>query len=190
MDALERLKLGSYDHVALELPGNPLGLRTDELVFEKSSGPRTAALLGNLSGSTLCTVDIAGRFGRELSARGAPEMLAFALDWLAGLYGTDVKRAVARAHATRWNEEPWALGAMSVAAPGAQSARRIMAETLGGRIFFAGEAVHERLWGTVGGAWESGERAAVTVLRTIAGPPPKPQPEPKRPKAAPKRQQG
>jgi hypothetical protein len=27
------------------------------------------------------------------------------------------------------------------------------------RIWFAGEAAHEALWGTVGGAWESGERA-------------------------------
>ena len=33
-------------------------------------------------------------------------------------------------------------------------------EPINNRIFFAGEAVHERLWGTVGGAWESGERAA------------------------------
>ena len=33
------------------------------------------------------------------------------------------------------------------------------------RMFFAGEAVHETLWGTVGGAWESGERAADAALR-------------------------
>ena len=92
-------------------------------------------------------------------------MVAFALDWLAGLYGTDLKRAVGRAHATRWNEEPWVLGAMSAAAPGAQSARRSLMESLNNRILFAGEAVHERLWGTVGGAWESGERAAVAALR-------------------------
>ena len=37
------------------------------------------------------------------------------------------------------------------------------------RLFFAGEAVHETLWGTVGGAWESGERAADAVLRRITG---------------------
>jgi hypothetical protein len=33
------------------------------------------------------------------------------------------------------------------------------------RLWFAGEAVHESLWGTVAGAWESGERAAEAVLR-------------------------
>jgi monoamine oxidase len=105
-------------------------------------------------------------------------MVTFALDWLAGLYGTDVKRALTRAHATRWNDTPWVLGASSVAAPGGQSARRTLMEPLQNRIWFAGEAVHERLWGTVGGAWESGDRAAQAALRVIA-PPPRPQPEPK-----------
>jgi monoamine oxidase len=40
-------------------------------------------------------------------------------------------------------------------------------EPLRDRIWFAGEAVHETLWGTVGGAWESGTRAAERALRTI-----------------------
>jgi hypothetical protein len=38
-------------------------------------------------------------------------------------------------------------------------------EPLRERVFFAGEAVHETLWGTVGGAWESGERAANAALK-------------------------
>ena len=37
------------------------------------------------------------------------------------------------------------------------------------RLLFAGEAVHETLWGTVGGAWESGERAAAAVVRSLTG---------------------
>lgn len=173
LDAIERLKLGSYDHVMLELAGNPLGLRSDELVFEKSSGPRTAALLANMSGGTLCTVDIGGRFGRDLAAKGAREMVAFALDWLDNLYGTGLKRAAGRSHATNWNGEPWVLGAMSAASPGGQFARRSLMESINNRIWFAGEAVHERLWGTVGGAWESGDRAAVAALRVFAPPEPK-----------------
>ena len=43
---LRRLSLGSYDRIALELPGNPLGLQRDDLMFEKADGERTAALLG------------------------------------------------------------------------------------------------------------------------------------------------
>jgi len=185
LDAIDKLKLGSYDHIALELPGNPLALQNDEMVFEKAESVRTAAILANLSGSTLCTVDVAGKFGRDLAASGDKAMVAFALDWLAGLYGGDVKKAVKRTHATQWNNDPWTLGAFSAASPGGQWARTALVEPLRDRIFFAGEATHETLWGTVGGAWSSGERAADQALKKlgfIAEPP-----EPKRPAPEPKR---
>ncbi len=177
LDALARLKLGSYDRIALELPGNPLELERDDLVFEKSNGKRTAALLANIAGSTLCAVDVAGSFGRELAAQGEAAMVAFALDWLANLYGADMRKAVKRSAATRWNEDPLVLGAFSAAAPGGQPARRALMDPIGNRLWFAGEAVHETLWGTVGGAWESGERAAEAALRRIGA-----LPEPEGPK--------
>jgi monoamine oxidase len=167
LDALSRLKLGSYDHIALELPDNPLGLQSDELVIEKSAGPRTGAVFANISGTSLCTITVGGGFGRELSAKGGPEMVAFALEWLANLFGTDMRKAVKRTHATRWNQEPWVLGGFSAAAPGAQPARRALSEPLRNRLWLAGDAAHETQWGTVGGAWESGERAADAVLRVL-----------------------
>jgi monoamine oxidase len=186
-DALERLALGSYDHIALELPGNPLALQRDEVVFEKSSSTRTAAILANISGTTLCTVDVGGKFGRDLSAQGEPAMVAFALEWLTGLYGADIKKAVKRTHATQWNKEPWALGAFSAAAPGGQAARVVLAEPVRDRVWFAGEAVHETLWGTVGGAWASGDRAAQQALRKIGALSEPPPPEPPRQAPEPKR---
>ena len=181
-DAIEKLRLGSYDHIALELPGNPLSLQRDELVFEKAGSARTAAILANISGTALYTIEVAGKFGADLAASGEPEMVSFALDWLTGLYGADIRKAVKRTSATRWNHEPWTLGAFSAAAPGGQWARAALAEPVRDRIFFAGEATHETLWGTVGGAWASGERAADAVLKKlgIAGAPP----EPNRPAAS------
>jgi monoamine oxidase len=168
-EAFGKLSLGSYDHIALELAGNPLGFDSDELVFEKPSNSRTAAILANVSGTQLCLVEVAGSFGRELSSNGEAAMVNFAADWLAELYGNEVKKAVKRSHATRWNHEPRMLGAFSAAAPGGQGARRILMEPVQNALWFAGEAAHETLWGTVGGAWESGERAADTVLRRLGG---------------------
>ena len=66
LDAANKLKLGSHDHVAIELAGNPLGLRADELVFEKSQDRQTAAIFANVYGSTVCMIDVAGNFGRDL----------------------------------------------------------------------------------------------------------------------------
>jgi monoamine oxidase len=86
-----------------------------------------------------------------------------------------VKAAVHRTQATRWNAEPWTLGAFSAAVPGGQWARKALMEPVRDRVYFAGEAVHETMWGTVGGAWESGERAAAAVVRRLSGlPEPKP----------------
>jgi monoamine oxidase len=168
LEAIGNLGLGSYDHVAIEFAGNPLGLDRDDLVFEKATSQRTAALLANLSGSKLCFVELAGKLGAGLAEEGETAMVAFAIDWLASLYGTAVKQAVRRTHATRWNKEPWVLGAASAAAPGGQWARKALSEPLRERLWFAGEAVHENLWGTVGGAWEAGERAAEAVLKKLA----------------------
>jgi flavin-dependent amine oxidoreductase/putative NAD(P)-binding protein len=170
-EAIAKLPLGSYDRIVLELEGNPLGLRNDELVFERATGNRTAALLANASGTPLCMVDVGGRFGASLAAQGEGAMTAFAIDWLADLFGTDIKKAVKRKAVTNWAKEPWVLGAFSAAAVGGQPSRRVLMEPIGTRIYFAGEAAHESLWGTVNGAWESGERAADAVLKRY-GPPP------------------
>jgi monoamine oxidase len=170
LDALSKLTLGSYERIALELAGNPLGSQRDDLVFERSQNIRTAALLANVSGTTLSYVDIGGKFARELASRGRADMTAFALEWLGGLYGSDLKKSVRRSHATQWSKEPWILGGVSAASPGAQPSRRVLMEPVRERIFFAGEAVHESMWGTLGGAWESGERAADAVLKLFAPP--------------------
>ena len=161
------MSLGSYDHIALELNGNPLGLESDDLVFEKSNDTHTAAILANISGTSLCTVDVAGAFGRDLSAHGEAAMFDFAANWLANLYGSEIKQAIGRKHATRWNADPYALGAWSAAVPGSQFARRQFLDPITDNVWYAGEAAHETLWGTVGGAWESGERAADAVLRRL-----------------------
>jgi monoamine oxidase len=166
LDAAAKLNLGSYDHIALQMPGNPLGLARDEIIIEQSNSTRTALLFANMGRSSLCSIDVAGSFGRDLSGQSEAAMVAFAREWLSKLFGSDAASAVKKSSATRWNAAPYALGAMSVAGPGNQPSRKILTEPIG-CMFLAGEATHETLWGTVDGAWESGERAADAALRKI-----------------------
>ena len=181
-DAVAKLSLGSYDRIALQLSGNPLGLARDDVLIEQSNSTRTALLYANIGGSSLCTIDVAGSFGRDLSADGEQAMVAFATEWLKKLFGADAVAGIKKSSATSWNASPYILGAMSVAAPGGQAARRALIDPVG-CMYFAGEATHDTLWGTVDGAWESGERAAEAALRRIgalpaapsAAPPPKKQ---------------
>ena len=167
VEAIGKLRLGSYDHVALEFDNNPLGLKKDDLIFEKATGPRTAALLANVSGTRLYVVELGGKLGADLVEEGEAAMTAFAIDWLERMFGSKLKGLVKRTHATRWSKEPWILGAFSFASPDGQWARKALSEPPGERLWFAGEAVHETLWGTVGGAWESGEVAADAAIKRL-----------------------
>jgi monoamine oxidase len=45
--------------------------------------------------------------------------------------------------------------------------RRAFTEVVANRLIFAGEHTHETLWGTLAGAWASGERAAGQALRLL-----------------------
>jgi monoamine oxidase len=166
LDAAAKLSLGSYDRIALQMPGNPLGLARDDILIEQSNSTRTALLYANMGGSSLCSIDVAGSFGRDLSAQGEQAMVAFAREWLTKLFGSEAVASIKKSSATRWNASPFVLGAMSVAAPGTQPSRKILTDPIG-CMYLAGEATHETLWGTIDGAWESGERAAEAALRRI-----------------------
>ncbi|BBF94127.1 amine oxidase [Blastochloris tepida] len=165
--ACQRLTLGSYNRIGIELAGNPLRLRDDERVVFKVPGPAAMTLRGRVGGTDLAVASIGGRAGRELEQAGAAAMVAFATDTLAAHYGAGIRKAIGRTFATRWGLEPTILGAGSAAPPGAQPMRRALAQPIDNRLFLAGEATHETQWGTIGGAWLSGERAADQALRAV-----------------------
>jgi monoamine oxidase len=103
----------------------------------------------------------------DLALEGEAALNDFAINWLVSQFGSDLRNSIERTHATRWSKDPWTLGAFSTAVPGGQSARKVLSKPLGDQVWFAGEAVHESLWGTVAGAWEIGERAANDVISRI-----------------------
>ena len=171
-DAIAKLSLGAYDHVALELKGNPLQLRRTTIWCSRSRAARAPRRCSRTcparrSAWSKSPASSAASFPGRARPRwwisrpaGSPTSI-----------GADVKKAIGKTHATRWSREPFALGAFSAAAPGGQGGRKLLMEPVRERLFFAGEAVHETLWGTVGGAWESGERAADAALRLWASAP-------------------
>ena len=64
-----------------------------------------------------------------------------------------------------WRRDPWSRGVYSHARVGAAGARAVLAAPLAdGRLCLAGEACHDGLAGTVGGAWLSGVAAAQHAL--------------------------
>ena len=68
LDAAAKLSLGSYDRIALQLPGNPLGLARDDVLIEQSNSTKTALMFANRAGSSLC-IDRCRRLVRPRSRR-------------------------------------------------------------------------------------------------------------------------
>ncbi|MFG1268073.1 NAD(P)/FAD-dependent oxidoreductase [Xanthobacter sp. DSM 14520] len=165
--AVETVTLGTYDHIAFDLPGNPAGLKADELIYFKVEGPRAYGLLARINGGSLHSLEVAGDVAQDL-ANGPPEAAhAFLLEALTHEFGARTAAKVGKVHATRWSREPWALGAFTCALPGYAHMRQAFMEVVSDRMIFAGEHAHETLWGSVGGAWLSGERAARQALGVL-----------------------
>ena len=167
LDALAGLTLGTHDRLVFELKGNPFVFADDQRVIFRSTDGRSIALIGRVGGTDLAFAEFSGRFGREMSDAGNAAMADFVGDVLVSHFGAESKKRMGRFEAVRWSREPWILGGSSVAAPGSGPNRRLLAEPIDERIFLAGEALHETWWGTVAGAWVSGERAADAALRQI-----------------------
>ena len=70
---------------------------------------------------------------------------------------------------TRWKADPWSRGSYSFDKLGATPGDRDrLAAPVQGRIFFAGEATHRRMFSTVHGAYLSGCRAGDEILQRLS----------------------
>ncbi len=169
-DAIAALTCGAYEHLIVHLPGNPLEAQADEPFVVKADTAATAKPLARIGGSDWWYLDVGGSFARDLATAGPATMKAFAAEFIGNEFGPQARRVMGEVHVTSWATDPFVRGAWSVAGPGATGQRLRLAEPVGQRILFAGEATDEGLWGTVGGAWASGERAADQALRWVQPP--------------------
>lgn len=167
-EAIGALTCGAYEHLIVHLPGDPMEARPDEPFVVKADTAATAKPLARIGGSDWWYLDIGGRFARDLAAAGPAAMKAFAAEFIGNELGPHARRAMGEVHVTSWTADPFIRGAWSVAGPGQTAQRQRLAEPVGQRILLAGEATEEGLWGTVGGAFASGERAAELALRLLA----------------------
>ena len=88
-EAINKLKLGNCDRVAIELADNQLGLPKDEILFEKAADRLTAAGHTNFMGSRLCYVQLGGKPCAELADEGEAAQTTFAVDWLVAQFGSE-----------------------------------------------------------------------------------------------------
>jgi monoamine oxidase len=161
-EAIHGFTAGVYEHVVLHWPGAPFR-GADRLASLLGTRREPPGLLTAIDGTPFCFFELdqpaaAALDGRD---RDAPGRLARAV--LAEHFGHRALGGLSVPAATRWRHDPWAGASWAVVPPGRAGSRAILRRPVGERIWFAGEALSHPQWGTAGGAFEQGQRAAGEV---------------------------
>jgi len=82
------------------------------------------------------------------------------------IFKSKVDKNLTKGHATKWASNPLTLGSYASAEPGKAHLREVLRQSVGDRIFFAGEATAKD-WASVEGAHNSGETTAKEILKII-----------------------
>jgi monoamine oxidase len=117
--------------------------------------------------TTILTGWAGGPAADRLAGLSAEAILDHALNSLGRVLSLEPARLASIGdawHVADWQIDPFARGAYSYVGVGGQQASRCLADAVEATLFFAGEATHDVLGGTVAGALASGYRAADEVL--------------------------
>jgi monoamine oxidase len=162
-EAIQNLPMGLLTKIPLEIKGDRLGLKPFEDILIEGRGQNDVYFLCFPFDCDLLIGFVGGDFAWELSAAGEAAAVDFAVQSLARTFGAGVEKQIGRSAMTDWGANPCARGAYAAARPGFATARKILMEPVGNRIFFAGEALGGSLIQTCAGARLSGEAAALKV---------------------------
>jgi monoamine oxidase len=108
---------------------------------------------------------VGGSLARRIESWGDDEIRAWSRATLREVFGAEPPEPVAVAR-TRWTRDPFSLGAYSFVGVGSTPADiDTLAEPVGGRVFFAGEATYRHHWAAAHGAYASGLREVARLTR-------------------------
>lgn len=161
VEAAGQLPLGLADKVVFEID-QQYDLEPDTQVLGNPHAAKTGSYHLRPFGRPLIEGFLGGAAARELEAH--EDMVEFARDELAALFGDGIRRRLTPIVQTRWAKSPFIRGSYSHALPTCAGARSVLAKPWDNRIFFAGEACSMHDFSTAHGAYKTGRDAADAVL--------------------------
>jgi len=162
-DALRACPTGHAEKVAFLIDGGfeEFAATTYVDVFHPAEpGREPIGFIVKPFGRPLLIGHLGGPFARDMEEAGEAAMVDFARSAVADSFGHEAAKHLIGATATHWASDPYSLGAYSCALPGRGREREILGQTIGGRLFLAGEAVSLSHYSTAHGAYHSGAEAA------------------------------
>lgn len=171
--AIDRFLAGIYEHIVLHWPSAPFRGR-DRLASIVGGRREPPGMLMRIDGTPFHYFELDTALAQALdAARFGPDgARRLARSVLAEYFGGRALGDLAIPAVTAWRHDPWSRGSWAVVPPGHAPARDILREPVGDRIWFAGEATSRAQWGTAGGAYEEGTRAADAAADYLGTPAP------------------
>ncbi len=164
--AIDRVGFGTLNKIALHY--DRIFWPAEQYVFgylcrETDSYPTVVISMWKSHGKPILVLLLGASLGRDLESWTDAEVQDYAIGVVRDIFGTNTPepRHVSR---TAWSSDPYALG--SYACIGVDASPRdldSLAEPVGARLFFAGEATNSYHWGCVHSAYESGLREAARI---------------------------
>ncbi|KAK2077801.1 hypothetical protein QBZ16_004649 [Prototheca wickerhamii] len=172
-EAMRRMNFGTLNKVALLFPhAFWAGDRVDMFGCVSAEAARRGECFlfysaDQLAGGAVLVALVAGEAALAHERRPAAESVRRVMDLLRAVFerrGARVPAPLAAA-STRWGADPYARGSYSSLAAGARGGVEYdtLAENLGGRVFFAGEATTRKYPATMHGALISGTHCAANL---------------------------
>ncbi|HEY4941897.1 MAG TPA: NAD(P)/FAD-dependent oxidoreductase [Rhizomicrobium sp.] len=169
--AIDDVPMGLLVKIPLQIPGIGHyidGIRPYDNVLQENPGLDDIYFLAWPWDSDLMVGFVGGKFGWDLSKHGQPAAVDFAKQKLAEIFGSDIKRRVARGLLTPWALNPLTRGAYSAAKPGKFASRAVLGEPIMDRLFLAGEATApDGMFATCSGAYMAGTDAAAKIAALV-----------------------
>jgi monoamine oxidase len=160
------LPLGRNEKLFLEIVGaSPFEPETHVIGDPRNS--RTGSYYIRPFGRAVIEGFFGGEGAEVLAEHGPAAGFAYAIDELAALFGSDVRRSLRPLAVSKWSRMDHIGGGYSYALPGRAEARVTLARPFDDRLFFAGEATHRHDFSTAHGAYQSGVRAADEVMTAL-----------------------
>lgn len=166
-DGLAGLGMGALTKVALKFRGDRFGLTPGTDLWVRLSARASINYECFTYDRDVVVAFFGGDHAREIMGLGDEGAVRAVLDEFAKHVGARAQKAFVAGRLAGWARDPHSLGAYSHALPGRAGARALLAEPVGERIWFAGEATAgsgpgENFGGamTAGGAWLAGVAAA------------------------------
>ncbi|KAL5737932.1 hypothetical protein ACOSP7_030693 [Xanthoceras sorbifolium] len=175
--AIERLGFGLLNKVAMIFPHVFWGEELDTFgCLNEQSNKRGEFFLfysyHTVSGGPALIALVAGEAAKMFECTDSTFLLHRVLSVLRGIYnpkGIDVPNPL-QSICTRWGSDPFTYGSYShVRVRSSGSDYDVLAESVGGRLFFAGEATTRQYPATMHGAYLSGLREASRILWATRG---------------------